>query len=50
VLQSNRSKETLAKLGVDPAGGSPEVLSRQVETEVAKWVKVASEKNIKIEP
>ena len=49
-LKSDRSKETLAKLGVDPAGGAPEVLSRQVETEVAKWVKVATAKNIKIEP
>jgi hypothetical protein len=50
VLKSDRSKETLARLGVDPAGGAPEVLSKQVETEVAKWVKVATEKNIKIEP
>ena len=50
VLKSNRSKETLARLGVDPAGGGSEVLTKQVETEVAKWVKVATEKNIKIEP
>lgn len=50
VLKSGRSKETLGKLGVDPAGGGPEVLSRQVENEITKWVKVATEKNIKIEP
>jgi tripartite-type tricarboxylate transporter receptor subunit TctC len=50
VLKSGRSKETFARLGVDAAGGGPEMLAKTVDTEVKKWVKVATEKNIKIEP
>ncbi len=49
VLKSERTKVAFEKLGVDPAGGEPDVLAKQVESEVGKWVKVATEKNIKIE-
>ena len=45
-----RSKEAFAKLGVDAAGGPPSVLSTTVDNEIKKWVKVANEKNVKIEP
>ena len=49
-MKSARSKEAFAKLGVDAAGGPPSVLSTTVDNEIKKWVKVANEKNIKIEP
>ena len=50
VLKSTWSQETFAKLGVDAAGGAPDVLAKTVDMEIKKWVKVATEKNIKIEP
>jgi tripartite-type tricarboxylate transporter receptor subunit TctC len=50
IVKSPRSKEAFAKLGVDAAGGPPSVLSTTVDNEIKKWVKVANEKNIKIEP
>jgi tripartite-type tricarboxylate transporter receptor subunit TctC len=49
-IKTDKLKEAFAKLGVDPAGGAPSVLARLVDTEIKKWVKVATEKNIKVEP
>ena len=49
-LKSAKSKDAFSKLGVDAAGGAPDVLTRMVDSEVKKWVKVATEKNIKVEP
>ena len=50
ILQLPQAKEAFAKMGFDPAGGAPDVLSKKVQNEVAKWVDVASKKNIKVEP
>jgi tripartite-type tricarboxylate transporter receptor subunit TctC len=50
VLRSQRSKDAFIKLGVDAAGGRPDVLAKLVDTEIKKWVKVATEKSIRIEP
>jgi tripartite-type tricarboxylate transporter receptor subunit TctC len=50
ILQLPQAKESFAKMGFDPAGGSPDVLSKKVQNEVSKWVEVASKKNIKVEP
>ena len=50
VLKSRRSQDAFIKLGVDSAGGGPDVLAKLVDTEIRKWVKVATEKSIKIEP
>src|SRR5712691_3576968 len=50
VLKSRRSQDAFIKLGVDSAGGGPDVLAKSVNTEITKWVKVATEKSIKIEP
>jgi tripartite-type tricarboxylate transporter receptor subunit TctC len=50
VLRLPQAKESFAKMGFDPAGGPPEVLVKKVQNEVAKWVDVASKKNIKVEP
>src|ERR1700730_3342568 len=49
-LAADHVKGSFNQLGIDPAGGSPEVLSTTVEKEIKKWVKIATEKDIKIEP
>ena len=49
VLQLPQTKESFAKMGFDPAGGAPDVLTRKVQAEVSKWVDVAQKKNIKVE-
>jgi tripartite-type tricarboxylate transporter receptor subunit TctC len=50
VLATDHIEDSFKELGVDPAGGAPEVLSTTVEKEIKKWVKIAREKDIKIEP
>jgi tripartite-type tricarboxylate transporter receptor subunit TctC len=50
VLLLPQTKEAFAKMGFDPAGGAPDVLVKKVQNEVGKWVAVAKEKNIKVEP
>jgi tripartite-type tricarboxylate transporter receptor subunit TctC len=49
-LAADHVKDSFNQLGIDPASGSPEVLSTTVEKEIKKWVKIATEKDIKIEP
>ena len=44
------AKENFAKLGLDAAGGAPDVLAKQVQDEIKKWVAVARDKNIRVEP
>jgi tripartite-type tricarboxylate transporter receptor subunit TctC len=34
-------------MGLDPVGGTPEDLGRQVERDIAKWTAVAKAANIK---
>ena len=50
VLLLPQTKEAFAKMGFDPAGGAPDVLAKKVQNEVGKWVEVAKQKNIKVEP
>ena len=50
VLLLPQTKEAFVKMGFDPAGGAPDVLAKKVQNEVGKWVAVAKEKNIKVEP
>jgi len=49
-LATDHIKDSFKQLGVDPAGGAPEMLSMTVENEIRKWVNIAKEKDIKIEP
>ena len=42
--------EALAKLGVDPGGGTPEAFSALVHSETEHWTKVVQEAGIKINP
>jgi tripartite-type tricarboxylate transporter receptor subunit TctC len=50
VLKLPQARESFAKMGFDPAGGPPDVLTKKVKNEVSKWVDVARKKNIKVEP
>jgi hypothetical protein len=43
-------REALAKLGVDPGGGAPEVFGALVRGETEHWTKVVQEAGIKINP
>ena len=42
------AKEGFARLSLDAGGGTPDVLARQVRSEIDKWVDVARKRNIKI--
>ena len=48
-LASDRTKESFAKLGLDAAGGAPDVLSKTVASEIKKWVEVAKDKGIRLD-
>ena len=43
-------REALAKLGVDPGGGTPEAFGALVRSETELWTKVVKEAAIKINP
>lgn len=42
-------KESLAKLGIEAVGGSPEALANKVQTELEKWKSIVREKNIRVD-
>jgi tripartite-type tricarboxylate transporter receptor subunit TctC len=43
-------KESFAKLGFEPAGGSADVLARKMEAEIEKWRGLARERHISVAP
>lgn len=45
-LQTADVKERYARIGVEPAGGSPQVLSKLMASEVKKWTKVIADAGI----
>src|SRR5215831_88784 len=47
-IKTDKVRESLAKLGVDPGGGSPEAFGTLVRTEIAHWSKVIKDAGIKI--
>jgi tripartite-type tricarboxylate transporter receptor subunit TctC len=47
-IQTQAAKDGFAQLSLDPGGGTPEVLARQVRSEIDKWVDVAKKRNIKV--
>ena len=49
-LKTDKVREALAKLGVDPGGGTPEAFGALVRSETAHWTKVVKEAGIKINP
>jgi tripartite-type tricarboxylate transporter receptor subunit TctC len=48
-LSSAATKEGLAKIGLEPTGGSPDVLAKTVAGDIKKWGDVAREKSIRAE-
>jgi len=49
VLAAPQVRQALEKLGVEAAGGSPDVLAGKVRTEIQKWATIVREKNIRLE-
>jgi tripartite-type tricarboxylate transporter receptor subunit TctC len=49
VLALPQVRQSFAKLGIDPAGGGPQVLADKVKSELAKWATLVREKNIRLE-
>lgn len=49
-IKTDKVREALLKLGVDPGGGSPEAFGALVRTETARWSKVIKDADIKINP
>jgi tripartite-type tricarboxylate transporter receptor subunit TctC len=49
-LQKPSVQEALAKLGAEPAGGTPEAFGQLVTAQVAHWGKVVDEAGIKLQP
>jgi tripartite-type tricarboxylate transporter receptor subunit TctC len=47
-IRTPAAKDGLAQLSLDPGGGPPDVLARQVRAEIDKWVDVARKRNIKV--
>jgi tripartite-type tricarboxylate transporter receptor subunit TctC len=47
-LKTDKLRETLAKLGTDPGGGTPEAFGTLVNGEIARWTKVIKDAGIKI--
>jgi tripartite-type tricarboxylate transporter receptor subunit TctC len=47
VVQTPEVKERFAAMGLDPVGGTPEDLGRQVARDIEKWTAVARAANIK---
>ena len=49
-LKTDKVREALVKLGVDPGGGTPEAFGALVRSETKHWTKVVQEAGIKINP
>ena len=47
-LRTQTVKEGFALLSLDPAGGAPDALAKQVRGEIDKWVDIARKCNVKI--
>jgi tripartite-type tricarboxylate transporter receptor subunit TctC len=45
-LQTAEVKERFARIGIEPAGGTPEALSQLMASEARKWSKVIAEAGI----
>jgi tripartite-type tricarboxylate transporter receptor subunit TctC len=48
-LKSDRVQDALAKLGVDPGGGTPEEFGATVSSEMVRWGKIVKDAGIKIQ-
>ena len=49
VLKTDKVRDALAKLGVDPGGGTPEEFGAMMRSEIVRWGAIVKEANIKIQ-
>jgi tripartite-type tricarboxylate transporter receptor subunit TctC len=49
VLVMPSVKESFVKLGIEGAGGTPDMLANRVKTEIEKWAIIVREKNIRVD-
>jgi len=47
-IRTKAAVDGLNQLSIDPGGGSPDVLAKQVRGEIDKWVDIARKRNIRI--
>ncbi len=47
-LQSEKLRDALAKLGIDPGGGTPEQFGAMLRTEIVRWGQIIKDAGIKI--
>lgn len=48
-LKTDKVRDALAKLGVDPGGGAPEEFGAMLRAEIVRWGAIVKEANIKIQ-
>ena len=48
-LETEKVRDALAKLGVDPGGGTPDEFGVTLHSEIARWGKIVQEAAIKIQ-
>ena len=48
-LETEKVRDALAKLGVDPGGGTPDEFGVTLHSEIARWGKIVKEAGIKIQ-
>ncbi len=48
-LASDKARDALAKLGVDPGGGSPEEFGSMMRAEIVRWTKIVKDADIKVQ-
>jgi tripartite-type tricarboxylate transporter receptor subunit TctC len=48
-LKTEKVREALAKLGVDPGGGTPEEFGATMSSEIVRWTKIVNDAGIKIQ-
>jgi tripartite-type tricarboxylate transporter receptor subunit TctC len=49
-LQKSSVREALARIGAEPAGGTPEEFGRMMKSQVEHWAKVVADAGIKVQP
>ena len=48
-LKTEKVRDALAKLGVDPGGGTPEEFGTLMRSEIVRWTKIVKDADIKIQ-
>jgi tripartite-type tricarboxylate transporter receptor subunit TctC len=49
VLQTEKVRDALSKLGVDPGGGTPEEFGTMFRSEIVRWTKIVNDAGIKVQ-